>query len=302
MSDYFNTSKSLLQEITSFKLNGIKLLVKRDDLIHEFVSGNKWRKLKYSVLQAQSKGKKGILTFGGAFSNHLLATASACNLLNLKSIGMVRGNELNSNSNKTLQNCKALGMELIFLDRETYQLRNDYDYLNEIKNEYNDYFIVPEGGANFYGIVGCQEIWSEINEEINHVFVAQGTCTTSCGLLIGLPEKTTLHVVPALKGFDSFSEMRKLLKNTLFEEDLIEDLLQKVEVHLDFHFGGYGKYTKQLLDFIEEIQTKHELPLDFVYTGKAYFCLLEELKKEKYKNQTVLFLHTGGLQGNLEKT
>ena len=299
IQDKFDTSESILQTLKEFNSNGINLLVKRDDLIHEFVSGNKWRKLKYSLLQATSKGKTGILTFGGAFSNHLVATASACHALNFKSIGFVRGNELNSDSNKTLKKCHELGMNLVFLDRETYSQRNDYDYLNELKNDYPDYFIVPEGGANFYGIIGCQEIWNEIPQKIDHIFVSQGTTTTSCGLLLGLPEKTTIHVIPALKGFDSLSEMKKLLKNTLFEEDLIEDLIQKVVVHSEFHFGGYGKHTQELLDFIKDIKLKYEIPLDHVYTGKAFFAMLNEIKKPDYKNQTIVFLHTGGLQGNL---
>ncbi len=299
MENIFNSEKSILQEIPEFKLNGINLFVKRDDLIHEFVSGNKWRKLKYSFLQAASKGKSGILTFGGAFSNHLVATASACHALNFKSIGFVRGNELNSDSNKTLKKCHELGMNLVFLDRDTYSQRNEYDYLNELRNEYPDYFIAPEGGANFYGIIGCQEIWNEIPHKIDHIFVSQGTTTTSCGLLLGLPEKTTLHVIPALKGFDSLSEMKKLLKNTLFEEDLIEDLMQKVVVHSACHFGGYGKYTQELLDFIEVIKLKYAIPLDHIYTGKAFFALMKEIQKPAYKNQTIVFLHTGGLQGNL---
>ena len=299
IQDKFDTSESILQTLKEFNSNGINLLVKRDDLIHEFVSGNKWRKLKYSLLQAQSKGKSGILTFGGAFSNHLVATASACHALNFKSIGFVRGNELSPDSNKTLKKCHELGMHLVFLDRETYLMRNDYDYLNELRNEFPDHFIVPEGGANFYGIIGCQEIWNEIPQKIDHLFVSQGTTTTSCGLLLGLPENTTLNVIPALKGFDSLSEMKKLLKNTLFEEDLIEDLMQKVVVHSDFHFGGYGKYTEELLDFMNDVKLKYGIPLDHVYTGKAFFAMMKEIQKPAYKNQTIVFLHTGGLQGNL---
>lgn len=301
MKSVFNTRKSILQEITCFNENGNSIFVKRDDLIHEIVSGNKWRKLKYNILQAKSNQKNGILTFGGAFSNHLIATALACNTLSLKSIGMVRGNELNENSNETLKKCHELGMKLIFVTRELYQQKADYDFLNALKNEHPDFYIVPEGGANYYGMIGCQEITNEIELNFDHLFVAQGTTTTSCGILLSLKENQTLHVIPALKGFDSIAEMRKLFFQAQFDSDLINELLENVKVYPDFHFGGYGKITSELIEFIKNWEHKQLLPLDQVYTSKAFYGMLKTIENENFINQKIVFVHTGGLQGNTFK-
>jgi 1-aminocyclopropane-1-carboxylate deaminase len=301
MISIFDTSKSILQELKTYSDNDINLFVKRDDLIHSYVSGNKWRKLKYSILQAQSKGKKGILTFGGAYSNHLLATASACNLLNMKSVGIVRGEELSKDSNIMLQKCAEEGMELYFVSRTDYAEKDDYDYLNSMKNEFPDYFIVPEGGANYYALIGCQEILNEVPKDFDHIFVAQGTTATSCGLLLGLNENTNLHVVPVLKGFDSLQEMKNLLERTIFDKELTDHLLKQVVVHDTFHFGGYAKYSEELLTFIENVKTEFQVQLDYVYTGKAFYAMNEELKKKEYQGKKILFIHTGGLHGNIKR-
>lgn len=295
--ELFDTSKSILQEInldTAF-LN-VRLLVKRDDLIHPEVSGNKWRKLKYNIELVQFQKKDGILTFGGAYSNHLLATAAACNLAGLKSIGIVRGEELNENSNENLRRCSELGMELKFVSREEYDSRNEKISQETWKEEYPFYLLVPEGGSNYYGMVGCQEIWKELPEQVDHLFVAQGTTTTSCGLLVGGNENMKLHVVPVLKGFDSKAEMRKQLFPFLVDEETITESLNRVVVHPEAHFGGYGKWNDELLDFIRFCQKEYNLPLDKIYTGKAFYALMEWLKEQDFEvPQTVVFVHTGGL-------
>lgn len=296
--ELFETSKSILQEIKldPVTFRNIRLLVKRDDLIHSEVSGNKWRKLKYNIELVLFQKKDGILTFGGAYSNHLLATAAACQIAGLKSIGIVRGEELSITSNENLKRCAALGMELIFIAREAYDTRNEKHVQETWKEDYPFYLLVPEGGANYYGIVGCQEIWKELPEEIDHLFVAQGTTTTSCGLLVGLNEKTQLHVVPVLKGFDSKGEMKKQLFPFLIDEETIQEHLDRVEVHAETHFGGYGKWNQELLDFIQTCEQEYNLPLDKIYTGKAFFALMSWLEKQHFQTlQTVVFLHTGGL-------
>ncbi len=294
----FDTSLSILQEINipRFTARGIKLFVKRDDLIHEEVSGNKWRKLKYNLLQVQQGNYAGVFTFGGAYSNHLLATAFAANRANIKSIGFVRGEELTKNANDTLKRCAELGMQLIFIPREEYALRNDKQYIDEVKAEHTNFYFVPEGGGNYLGMVGCQEIWKEINEPVDEVFVAQGTTTTSCGLLLGKPANSKLHVIPVLKGFDASEEMFGKLKWFLFQDDLAKELLEDVIVHPDYHFGGYGKYTPELLGFIQEIYNVYKLPLDPIYTAKAFYGMLQELEAKEYDNKHVLFIHTGGIQ------
>jgi 1-aminocyclopropane-1-carboxylate deaminase len=269
----FNTQKSILQaiEIPELVQRGIKLYVKRDDLIHDEVSGNKWRKLKYNIEQVYQGKFEGVFTFGGAFSNHLVATASACNQLGLKSIGFVRGNELTINSNDTLKRCYELGMELRFLSREEYALRNDKQYIHEIQSENLGFYPIPEGGANYLGVIGCQEIVKEIEIEIDHLFIAQGTTTTSCGVLMGKHSHTKLHVIPVLKGFHSKETMVDILKYALLDEDYAKELVDDVIVHSEYHFGGYGKHTDELIHFIKNIYSVYQLPLDFVYTGKAFY-------------------------------
>lgn len=294
----FDTSKSVLQQIKLDKAEFplVRLYVKRDDLIHNEVSGNKWRKLKHNIIRANELGKKGILTFGGAFSNHLLATASACNLLGLKSIGVVRGDELHANSNANLARCHSLGMQLIFLSRDEYRKRNDGDFIATWSQEFAEYFVVPEGGANKEGILGCAEIWEEINVPVDHLFVAQGTTTTSCGLHIGNQTGTKLHVVPVLKGFNSIGEMASLLKTCQFENQLIDSLLKTVFVHSEAHLGGYAKTSEELTSFLCYSKDHFDLPLDFIYTGKAFFELMKWLKSQHFEKETsVVFLHTGGL-------
>lgn len=295
----YSSDNSILQKIDStiLKERSITLYVKRDDLIDSEVSGNKWRKLKYNIKQVKALKKEGIITFGGAFSNHLLATASACARTGIKSVAIVRGNELNENSNETLRRCSELGMKLKFVSREEYGLKNDKMYQNELNYEFENHYVVPEGGSNFYGMVGCQEIVKEIDVHYDAVFISQGTTTTSCGILLSLAENTLLHVVPALKGFDSLQEMRDLLNYSLFDEELTEELLEKVVVHSEYHFGGYGSYTPELLHFIQQFYTEHTIPLDHVYTGKAMFALFAEIQKGNLDHKRIVFIHTGGIQG-----
>ena len=300
MEQLFDTEKSIIQELSSDLLSkhNVRLYIKRDDLIDENVSGNKWRKLKFNVLQALDKKCDTILTFGGAFSNHLVATAAACKKAGLKSIGIVRGEELDENSNDTLKKCVEFGMQLKFVSRTEYQLKTDDLYLKDIHLEYRSTYIVPEGGSNFYGMIGCQEILKEIKENFDQVFVAQGTSATSCGILLALPENTVLNVVPVLKNYDSFAEMRKLLNYSLFDEEVTEELLEKVIVHSESHFGGYGKFNEELIDFIIKVKQEYNLPLDYVYTGKVFYQIIQMIQSGGLDNQSLLFVHTGGLQGN----
>ena len=294
-----DVSKSRLDkiDILSSVERNINVYVKRDDLIHEEVSGNKWRKLKYNIELCQSRKNKGVLTFGGAYSNHLVATAAACNEIGLESIGFVRGDELNENSNDTLKRCVEFGMELIFISREEYRLKNEKAYHESLSLDYPNYHIVQEGGANYYGMIGCQEVITEIEEDVDHVFVAQGTATTSCGILLALKPHQRLHVVPALKGYESESEMRTLIGKSGIEKGWIDELFEQVEVLDQYHFGGYGKCTIELFSFMRSIYKQTDLKLDPVYTAKAFFGMIEELKKSDYDNSSVLFIHTGGLQG-----
>ena len=295
----FDVSLSILQHTKLPLPNNVtaNLFVKRDDLIHPYVSGNKWRKLHYSLKHAENGRFSGVLTFGGAFSNHLLATAAACYEIEMSSIGIVRGDELNEASNDVLKKCAAFGMKLVFVSREEYNLREDKMYWEQLSIDYPNHFIIPEGGANYYGIVGCQEIVDKEIASFDHVFVAQGTVTTSVGLALALPLSTKLHVVPVLKGFDALGSMRQLMKRCAFEEEIIEDVLSRVVVHDEAHFGGYGKYDEELLDYMESFFQQTGIPLDPIYTGKVAYALRKWMLNEEMENERVVFIHTGGIEG-----
>jgi 1-aminocyclopropane-1-carboxylate deaminase len=294
----FFSNKSILQELKSdfLKQQGVQLFVKRDDLIDKAVSGNKWRKLKYNLEQCVHRKNEGVLTFGGAFSNHLLATAAACKKAGLKSIGIVRGEELNPDSNETLRACHDFGMELVFVTRELYRMKEDQQFKSELHIDYPNFYLVPEGGANFYGMIGCQEILKEIEIDFDSLVVAQGTTTTSCGLLMGLKENQNMLVVPVLKGFSSVDEMKKMLDFAFFDGEMSLDYLKKVQVLDAYHFGGYGKFNEELFHFIQTFYKEYGIPLDPIYTGKTMYALFDQIKKGKIQNSKILFIHTGGLQ------
>jgi 1-aminocyclopropane-1-carboxylate deaminase len=293
------TDDSILQELhdDAWAARRIRVFVKRDDLIDPEISGNKWRKLKYHIELCRARRQDGLLTFGGAYSNHLVATAAAAYRFGLSSVGIVRGDELHPESNDTLRRCRQLGMQLRFVSREMYHLRQDKMYQQELLDEFPGYLLVPEGGASYYGMIGCQEIWKEIDQPIDQVWVAAGTCTTACGLAMGLSAQQRLHVVPVLKGYEAEREMQTLFLSSGMEASWVEEVMGKTRIHPEFHFGGYGKFTDELLHFIRSTHERHGLPLDPVYTGKAFFGLCRELIKTSYTNTNVLFIHTGGIQG-----
>ena len=292
--------KSVLQVIESpfLKERGIELSIKRDDLLHEEISGNKWRKLKFNIEKCLHQKSDGVLTFGGAYSNHLVATAAACSSAGLKGIGIVRGDELNSESNDTLRRCSAYGMELQFISRAEYGLRNERFYQEELLVENANCHIVPEGGANYLGMIGCQEIISELTNDFDSIIVAQGTTTTSCGLALGLSEHQKMYVVPALKGFNSIEEMEALFLKSALSQDVVDQLKEQTVVCDQYHFGGYGKYTQELLEFIHDFYLQHNVKLDPVYTGKAMFAFMDLAKSGTFDGQKIVFLHTGGIQGS----
>jgi 1-aminocyclopropane-1-carboxylate deaminase len=295
----YSVNKSIEQHISieSFNKRNVKLFMKRDDLIDLEVSGNKWRKLKYNVEYVQQHKLKGILTFGGAFSNHLLATASACYKFNLKAIGIVRGEELKADSNPVLKRCVELGMELIFVSRELYGLRNDYDYKKELKTMYPLMHVVPEGGANYLGMIGCQEILGGINLGFDHIFVAMGTGTTAAGVACSLRGNQKLHVVSALKGMDVRNELANLYLSFGFSKQEINEWLESVLPHEDAHFGGYGKTTIELLEKIGAFEQSHGIAIDPIYTGKVWAALENWIESENITNSKVLMIHTGGVYG-----
>ena len=295
-SDIHTFFKNFIQlsRIEKFRFNksnnkDLELFVKRDDLIHNYISGNKIRKLNQNIFSFYKNKCKKLVTFGGAFSNHLLATAALCNELSIDCVGIVRGEELNAKSNFILSKCDSLGMKLEFVSRTNFLEQKKMSGLL-VKDGIPTWF-VPEGGANLEGIEGCKEIVSENEEIFDYYVVAQGTTTTSIGIALALPPSAKIIVVPVLKGFNSKSEMKSVLNNV----DLWNVIKDKIIVLDDFHFGGYAKSTNELREFISEINQINEMQIEEVYTGKALYALKNYLENNFVKNKKVLFIHTGGI-------
>jgi 1-aminocyclopropane-1-carboxylate deaminase len=294
MSALFDARLSTLQPCQfTHEGNTYHFSVKRDDLIDELVSGNKWRKLRLHLDQVAHKNALGILTFGGAYSNHLVATAKACFNLGLASVGVVRGDELCPNSNSTLKQCAELGMELVFVDRDTYRNKDNWDYLTALKNGFPGYQIVPEGGSGFYGMIGCQDILKETPNDFSDVFLAAGTGTTAAGVLLSATSTTKVHVVSVLKGDFMLQEVRKHLAHVASDDEMMDHFLQRCIIYNDLHFGGYGKVTPELSEFKTNFEQQTRIPLDSVYTAKAAFGMINWMVQHPESNH-VLFIHTGG--------
>ena len=290
MSLYESYIKRSLTErfiITNNNKTNVMLFVKRDDLIHPEVSGNKFRKLKYNIEKAKVKNCQSIVTYGGAYSNHLLAVAAAGFLENIKTIGIVRGNELNESSNKLLKRCAELGMKLSFIDRVQYKLKKYSDGIEQTESQL--LLHIPEGGANIEGVLGCRDIITETSNDYDYIFVAQGTCTTSVGIYMAMSPRSKLVVVPVLKGFDSLGEMEKLAKLVDMKIDF-----NRVEVLSEYHFGGYAKTSRDLDVFVDSFNRHYPFNIEPIYTGKVMFAMQAFLAKIK-GNKKALFVHTGGL-------
>ena len=263
-----------------------QVLVKRDDLIDPYISGNKWRKLKFILQNAQKNNKTHLVTFGGAYSNHLVATAAAASRSELKSTAFVRGETVD---NEMLFLCRLFGMELIFVDRERYRSKQGLFDLYFGHDE-SAYFI-NEGGASAEAVQGCTEIIQELPIDTDHLFCAAGTGTTAAGLLQGIYDqglKTILHVIPVLKGGEFIRE--EILKYGLSDAQLV--------LHTDYHFGGYAKTTPQLVSFIKEFVAKEGMLIDPVYTAKMFFAIDDLIAEGCFgANEKIIALHTGGLLG-----
>ncbi len=278
---------SPLQHLKGFGTQ--QLFVKRDDLIDPYISGNKWRKLKYIVDTAKNQRKNHLVTFGGAYSNHLLATAAACSRLGLKSTAFVRGEASECINNEILMLCKLFGMELIFTDRVSYKEKNTLFQMH-FGSDQNALF-VAEGGAGPEAVRGCAEIIAELPADTDHIFCAAGTGTTAAGLLTGIYQqglKTKLHVVPVLKGGAFIAD--EILKYTGNNAQLV--------LHTEYHFGGYAKTTSTLIEYIKRFTTTEGILVDPVYTGKMFYALNDLYERQYFKpTDKIVALHTGGLLG-----
>lgn len=256
-------------------------------MIHPFISGNKWRKLKYILLEAERLQKKHLVTFGGAHSNHLLATACASAKFGFSSTGIVRGENV---ENETLLLCRLFGMQLIFEDRESY--RDKVGLFQKYFINDHEAFFINEGGSGSLAAKGCSELIDELPEVYDHIFCAAGTGTTAAGILSGLNRKslsTIMHVVPVLKGADFLKrEIDKLSNGAPFE------------FHSEYHFGGYAKTSDELLNFIKDFTSSTGIIIDPVYTGKLVFTIYDLISKDYFvRGSRILAVHTGGITGVL---
>ncbi len=288
---------SPIQEIKDSLLDEkkVRLFIKREDLIHPILSGNKWRKLKYNILKAKEEGQDTILSFGGAYSNHIHALAAAANAFGLKSIGIIRGDEIVA-LNNTLAYAKSCGMELSFASREDYKRKTEDDFITTLHEKFGEFYLIPEGGFNTEGMKGCMDIVEEVKIDYNIICCACGTGTTIAGIIASLPKGKKAIGFPVLKGGDFlYNEIKTLLPKT-------DPLDNNWHLETNYHFGGYAKWNKELLDFINDFKEKQGIQLDQVYTGKLLFGLFDLLKKDFFKEGScIVALHTGGLQGLLNE-
>ncbi|QEK50612.1 1-aminocyclopropane-1-carboxylate deaminase/D-cysteine desulfhydrase [Pedobacter aquae] len=271
-----------------FKQKNIRLFVKRDDLIHPFISGNKWRKLKYNLLKASANQQNHLVTFGGAYSNHLLATAAAGAKFGFKTTAFVRGEEVN---NSLLNLCKIHGMHLIFTSRDNY--KNKKHLFDEYFAHDPKAYFIDEGGAGKEAELGCREIVTELQQTYDYIFCAAGTGTTAAGIINAID----------LNKLDSTFAMVPVLKGGAFLKNDIEPLLINKPNYLlldQYHFGGYAKTTSELIQFIKDFTSKTGILLDPVYTGKAMFAIQDLAQQDFFKaNSKILMIHTGGIFGIL---
>lgn len=292
MIDEFNkllySNKIITQSIAPSWVNqGINTHILRLDLIHPVISGNKFFKLKYYLDEAEKRDKRTIITFGGAYSNHLLATACACNLMGFKCVGIVRG-EKPAIFSSTIKAALEYGMELYFLNRSAYKEKKIPFLIQD------HHYIIPEGGYGIPGARGASEILDCVTgiKEYTHIICASGTGTMTAGLTNAINSHQQVISVSVLK--ENYS-LQTEIKSLLTEKGMKNDL----KIIHDYHFGGYAKYNPELLDSMKELWTELNLPTDFVYTAKAMYGIKQLIQNDYFKvGDNLLFIHSGGLQGN----
>jgi 1-aminocyclopropane-1-carboxylate deaminase len=278
----------LIQELHLPKPSpSISLFIKRDDLLHPHISGNKFRKLKYNLVAAKAQNKTKLLTFGGAFSNHIVAVAATGTEFGFETVGLIRGEELATqiDANPILKFARDCGMELEFISRENYRQKNDPALLLHWQKKYGDFYLLPEGGTNDLAIKGCEEILSAANQ-FDFICCAVGTGGTISGLINSAQPNQKIIGFPALKGDFLQEDIRNFTHN------------KNWELCSDYHFGGYGKITPELIRFMNDFNAQHQIPLDPIYTGKMVFGVLDLIQKKYFpEGAKILLIHTGGLQG-----
>jgi len=290
---FFNqTVKSRLDRVSIKEIEGfgVEVSVLREDLIHPQVSGNKFRKIKYNLLEAKKQNFKTLLTFGGAYSNHIAAVAAAGQLMNFKTIGVIRGDELATKieENPTLSFAKQCGMDFLFVSRSDYRTKNTVLFEEMLHSHFGEFYLIPEGGANHLAIKGCEEILYYACKPFDVIAVSVGTGGTIAGVINSSFDYQKVLGFPALKGGFLYEDIRKFAVETKTNWTLVTD----------YHFGGYADFDERLIDFINSFKSQAKIALDPIYTGKMMFGLTDMIQQKKMSFGTrVLAIHTGGLQG-----
>jgi 1-aminocyclopropane-1-carboxylate deaminase/D-cysteine desulfhydrase-like pyridoxal-dependent ACC family enzyme len=305
--DSLSKTATQIQEIKEplFEKKGVRLFLKRDDLLFDKkapdFNGNKWRKMKYNLLAAQKQNIETLLTFGGAYSNHIAATAAAAHLFGFKSIGIIRG-ERPEHLNPTLKQVLDYGMNLEFISRSDYREKNDPEFIKRLHQKYGDFYLLPEGGSNGLALKGCAEIVAEIESDFSGIVPDQklpdyicsgcGTGGTFAGIVSGINNRTKSIGYAALKGSFHTEEVSNLLDTHIGKE------FSNWQICNDFHFGGFAKHKPPLIEFINEFKINHGVQLEPLYTGKMLFGIYDQIKNDFFpEGSTILAIHTGGLQG-----
>lgn len=275
----------------------IEVTVLRDDLNHPVIQGNKFWKLKYNISNAKKKGNTTLLTFGGAYSNHILAVAQAGKEFGFKTIGIIRGEETLP-LNYTLRTATDLGMQLQYVDRTTYKIKHTQDFKDYLRNTYGAFYLIPEGGTNYYAVNGCMEIIKDTSE-YDYVCCPIGTGGTISGITIANKNQSNIIGFPALKNGEFLKEeVHSQINSVTQDKELTEILMESFSLQTDYHFGGYAKINDELINFVREFNSIHGFKWDLIYNGKMAFGVFDLIKKNHFpKGSKILLVHTGGLQG-----
>ncbi|MEX0290058.1 MAG: 1-aminocyclopropane-1-carboxylate deaminase/D-cysteine desulfhydrase [Flavobacteriaceae bacterium] len=266
----------------------LSLFLKREDQVHPTISGNKYRKLKYNLIRAKEQAHNTLLTFGGAYSNHIHATAHAGKEYGFKTIGVIRGEELTQNwkQNPTLVEAHDAGMEFRFVSRSKYREKNTGHFLQELQEVYNRFYLIPEGGTNDLAVRGCEEILTKGDQTFNFICSSVGSGGTLSGLINASAAHQTVLGFPALKGDFLQKDIRKFVRN------------KNWALLLEYHFGGYANMNEELINFINDFRKKTQIQLDPVYSAKMMYGILDLAEKGYFpEHSKILAIHTGGLQG-----
>ena len=292
---FLKTKNSTVQQIRFSEIDtyDISLSIKREDQLHPFISGNKYRKLKYNLAEAFQQNKSSLLTFGGAFSNHIAATAAAGFEHGFNTIGVIRGDELATNlkevleTNPTLKFASEHNMQFYFVTRSDYRNKTTPQFIKTLEDKFGDFYLVPEGGTNHFAVKGCEEILSEDDKQYDIICSSVGTGGTISGLINSAKTHQKVIGFPALKGDFLKNEIKPYVRN-----------MDNWSLNTNYHFGGYAKISEELITFINKFKNETNIPLDPIYTGKMLFGIVDLIKNGYFKKGTkILAIHTGGLQG-----